>query len=224
MSPGERPSLRVVWEHTEREDVEEPGLFPVAPDLVEALVELCALEEALAVTSRLRTLSTQQEHPWGLASTDRCAGLVELANRWDDSAVGALERAAAGYDSLGLRFDAARSLLALGRAQRRHRKWGAARRTLERAEAAFDELGSPGWVEEVRAENVRVGARRPPPSGELTPAERRVAELAADGLANKEIAQALFVSVKTVEGHLSHVYVKLGVRSRAQLARRLSPG
>jgi DNA-binding NarL/FixJ family response regulator len=67
-----------------------------------------------------------------------------------------------------------------------------------------------------------VSARRPQPSGELTPAEWRVAELAGDGLANKEIAQALFVSVKTVEGHLSHVYAKLGVRSRAQLARRLS--
>jgi DNA-binding NarL/FixJ family response regulator len=83
-------------------------------------------------------------------------------------------------------------------------------------------MGSPGWVDEVGAELARVGARRPQPSGELTPAERRVAELAADGLANKEIGQALFVSVKTVEGHLSHVYAKLGVRSRAQLARRLS--
>ena len=136
----------------------------------------------------------------------------------------ALEQAAAEYDRLGLRFDAARSLLALGRAQRRHRKWGAARRTLEAAEAAFGELGSPGWAEEARAELSRVGARRPQPSGQLTPAERRVAELAADGLANKEIAQALFLSVKTVEGHLSHVYAKLGVRSRAKLARRLSQG
>jgi DNA-binding NarL/FixJ family response regulator len=85
-------------------------------------------------------------------------------------------------------------------------------------------MGSPGWVEETRAELARVGARRPQPEGELTPAERRVAELAADGLANKEIAQALFVSAKTVEGHLSHAYAKLGVRSRAQLARRLSAG
>ena len=51
-----------------------------------------------------------------------------------------------------------------------------------------------------------------------------MAELAAEGLANKEIAQTLFVSVKTVEGHLSHVYAKLGMRSRAQLARRLAQG
>ena len=69
-----------------------------------------------------------------------------------------------------------------------------------------------------------MGARKPPPAGELTPAERRVAELAAEGLANKEIARALVVTVSTVEFHLSKTYAKLGVRSRAQLAGRLSAG
>jgi DNA-binding CsgD family transcriptional regulator len=194
----------------------------VAPDLVEALVELGELEEARRVTRRLLMLSTRQEHPWGLASAKRCEGIVELASEYRAEAVAALDEAVGAYELLGLRFDAARSLLALGRAQRRHRKWGAARRSLERAEAAFAGLGSPGWIDETRAELARVSARRPQPSGELTPAERRVAELAGDGLANKEIARTLFVSVKTVEGHLSHVYAKLGVRSRAQLARRLS--
>ena len=71
-------------------------------------------------------------------------------------------------------------------------------------------------------ELARVGARRPPPAGELTAAQRRVVELAAEGLSNKEIASALFVTVHTVEVHLSHAYGKLGVRSRAQLAGRLS--
>ena len=215
-------SLGDVWAHTQRVGVEEPGVFPVAPDLVEALVELGELEEARRVTRRLLMLSTRQEHPWGLASAKRCEGIVELASEYRAEAVAALDEAVGAYELLGLRFDAARSLLALGRAQRRHRKWGAARRSLERAEAAFAGLGSPGWVDETRAELARVSARRPQPSGELTPAERRVAELAGDGLANKEIARTLFVSVKTVEGHLSHVYAKLGVRSRAQLARRLS--
>ena len=90
------------------------------------------------------------------------------------------------------------------------------------AEAAFDELGSPGWAEQARSELARVGARRPAPAGELTPTERRVAELAAEGLANKEIAQALFVTVSTVEVHLSNAYAKLGIRSRTQLAARLA--
>jgi DNA-binding CsgD family transcriptional regulator len=56
----------------------------------------------------------------------------------------------------------------------------------------------------------------------LTPSEQNVIDLAASGLSNKEIARQLFVSINTVEGHLSRAYVKLGVRSRAQLTRRLS--
>jgi DNA-binding CsgD family transcriptional regulator len=215
-------SLRSVWDHMAREGVEEPGAFPVAPELVEALVELGELGEARAVTDRLQELSQQQNHPWGLATTKRCDGVVGLASGFDEQAVEALEQAAADYETLGLRFDRARSLLVLGRAQRRHRKWAAARRSLERAAAAFDALGSPGWAVEAHSELARVGARRSQPTGELTPTERRVVELAADGLSNKEIAGALFVSVHTVEAHLTHAYAKLGIRSRTQLARRLS--
>ena len=218
-------ALRLVWEHTHREGVDDPGTFPVAPELVEALAELGELDEAGAVTDRLRMLAEDQEHPWGLVSAKRCDALVRLASQTDEeAAAAALEEAAATYAALGLRFDRARTLLLLGRAQRRRKKWAAARSALEQAAAAFEEIGSPGWVEESRSELARVGARRAPPAGELSPAERRVAELAAEGLANKEIARALFVSVKTVEGHLSHAYAKLGVRSRAQLARRLERG
>jgi DNA-binding CsgD family transcriptional regulator len=219
-------SLRAVWAHTQREGVDEPGAFPVVPELVEALVELGQLDEARAVTGCLRELAERQEHPWGLATAKRCDALVRLAaGRYDEEAAAELAQASADYEQLGLRFDRARSLLSLGRSQRRHRKWAAARRALEDAAAAFSEIGSPGWVEEVRSELARVGARRPQPAGELTPAERHVVELAADGLSNKEIARALFVTVKTVEAHLSHAYAKLGVRSRSQLARSLSaPG
>ena len=67
-----------------------------------------------------------------------------------------------------------------------------------------------------------MGGRRPQRDSELTPGERRVVELAANGASNKEIAQALFVSVHTVETHLTHAYAKLGVRSRGQLAGRLA--
>ena len=216
-------SLRAVWEHTEREGVEEPGVFPVAPDLVEALVELGELEEARAVTARLRALSEQQEHPWGLATARRGEALIRLAAQTDEDAAAAdLERAAVAYGDLGLRFDHARTLLLLGRAQRRRKKWAAARSALEQATAEFDEIGSPGWAEQARSELVRVGARRPAQAGALTPAEQRVAELAAEGLANKEIARTLFVSVHTVEVHLSHAYAKLGIRSRTQLAGRLA--
>jgi DNA-binding CsgD family transcriptional regulator len=214
-------SLAEVWDYMRREGVDEPGVFPVAPDLVEALAELGRVQEAQDVAGRLRTLSEEQEHPWGLASAKRCDALIGFASGSHDEAAKGLAEAAEDYGRLDLPFDRARSLLCLGRALRRLRKWGAARDSLERAAAEFDQLGSPGWADEARSELARVGGRRKQTSGELTPTERRVAELAADGLANKEIARSLFVSVRTVEVHLKNAYAKLGIRSRTQLARRL---
>jgi DNA-binding CsgD family transcriptional regulator len=214
-----------VWEHTVREGVADPGAFPVAPDLVEALVALGEHAEVAAVTNRLREVAEQQEHPWGRASAKRCDALVRLGQqqRYDEQAAASLEQAAKDYKRLGFRFDGPRSLLALGRTQRRFKKWAAARSSLERAAVAFDEIGSPGWAEEARSELARVGGRRRAAAGELTPSEQRVVELAVEGLSNKEIARELFVTVNTVEAHLSHAYTKLGVRSRAQLARARSP-
>ena len=214
--------LREVWRHTEAEGVSEPGVFPVAPELVEALAELGELEEARAVSARLGELAEDQDHPWGRASAARCEAVLALAGEsYDEDGAAALARAADAYEALGLRFDAARSQLALGRAGRRFKQWGLARGALERAAAVFDEIGSPGWAEQARSELARVGARRPTPTGELTETERRTAELAAAGMSNKEIARELFVTVHTVEVHLSRAYAKLGIRSRGQLASRL---
>jgi DNA-binding NarL/FixJ family response regulator len=216
-------SLRSVWEHTEREGITDPGVFPVAPELVEALVDLGLLEEARGVTERLRELAEQQQHPWGLAAAKRCASVVQLSSAaYDQEAARTLEQAATEYGELGLRFDRGRSLLSLGRAQRRARQWGAARSSLRDAASVFEQLGSGGWAELARSELDRIGARRPGATGELTASERRVVELAAGGSANKQIAQELHVTVHTVEKHLSHAYAKLGVSSRGQLAGRLS--
>ena len=215
--------LRPVWEHTVREGVEDPGMFPVAPELVEALVLAGELDEARTVVRRLRDLSERQEHPWGLATAKRCAAVIELAaDEYDEGRAAALHEAAEAYAELGLRFDHARTLLALGRAQRRRRKWRAARGSLERAVAAFEALGSPGWAGEARSQLERVGARGQRAAGELTPSEARVVALAAEGRSNKEIAGTLFVTVHTVEVHLSKAYRKLGVSSRGQLAARLA--
>ena len=215
--------LREVWQHGEREGVEEPGAFPVAPSLVEALSELGELDEARSVTRRLGTLARRQRHPWATAAAQQCEAVVRLvADREDDEAAAQLELAATRFGVLGLRFDGARATLLLGRFQRRRRKWAAARHALECAANAFDGLGSNGWADVARSELSRISGRRSGAAGELTEAERRVAELAAEGLANKEIAQTLFVSVHTIEAHLSKVYAKLGIRSRAQLAGRLA--
>jgi len=111
----------------------------------------------------------------------------------------------------------------LGRAQRRAKKRAVALESLEAARSGFEALGCPGWAAAAAAEAGRVSGRRAAPGGGLTPGERRVAELVAAGLSNKQVAAELYVSVATVEAHLSRAYAKLGVASRAQLARALGP-
>jgi DNA-binding CsgD family transcriptional regulator len=98
----------------------------------------------------------------------------------------------------------------------------AARKTLEQALAEFDALGASLWSERTRRELGRISGRGPS-QGELTATERRVAALVAEGMTNREVAAALYVTPRTVEGTLSRVYAKLGVRSRTELARRLAP-
>jgi len=213
--------LGVVWEHTLREQVDEPGAFPVAGDLVEALVQCDEHEGARAVTERLSLLAARQRHPWASVTARRCSAVLLLAGEYEQEAADGLASAADGYERLGLRYEQARSLLALGHEQRRANKRGAARDSLARAREVFDQLGCSGWSERAAEELGRVSGRRGA-DDELTVSERRVVELAAQGMSNKEIASRLHVTVYTVEAHLSHAYPKLGVRSRAQLAARLA--
>ena len=119
-------------------------------------------------------------------------------------------------------FEEARTLLVLGATRRRARMKRPAREALEQALAIFDELGARLWAEKARAELARIGGRRAPATGELTPTEQRIAALAAEGRSNKEIATALFVTPKTVGTQLSRIYRKVGVHSRTELARRMS--
>lgn len=220
--PGAVDQLGAVWEHTESQGVLDPGAFPVAPDLVEALVEGGDLERARSVTDRLSAQARDQQHPWALAGARRCTALIASGAAYDTEAGDELAAVARAYADLGLAHEEARTLLAWGRAARRARKWGAARDALERAVHGFEATGSPGWAAEARSELSRVGARRPTSPGLLTATERRVAALAVDGLANKEIARSLVVTVNTVEFHLRNVYAKLGIRSRMQLAARVA--
>jgi DNA-binding NarL/FixJ family response regulator len=118
-------------------------------------------------------------------------------------------------------FERARTLLCLGAVRRQAQQKKAAREALEQALATFDELGARLWAERAHAELRRVSGRRPADE-ELTETERRVAELAAHGRTNKEIAAELFMGVSTVESHLSRVYRKLGIRSRSGLGPELA--
>ena len=107
-----------------------------------------------------------------------------------------------------------------GRLHRRLKQKRAAAEALREALEIFERLGSPPWTERTRHELGRVGLRRAP-RGDLTDSERRVAELAAAGRTNREIAQALFISPKTVEANLARVYRKLAIASRAELGARM---
>jgi DNA-binding CsgD family transcriptional regulator len=118
-------------------------------------------------------------------------------------------------------FERGRALLVLGLVSRRAKRRRAAREALEGAVSVFDTLPAPLWAQRARAELERIGGRRGP-AGELTPSERRVADLVLAGRTNREIATELFITVHTVEKTLTRAYRKLGVRSRTELARRLA--
>jgi len=105
----------------------------------------------------------------------------------------------------------------LGQLQRRQRQREAASVTLREALAAFEDLGTPLWAERARAELNRASGTRT--RAELTASEQRVAELAATGMSNRDMAAALFISPKTVEANLSRIYRKLNIHSRAELGR-----
>jgi DNA-binding CsgD family transcriptional regulator len=199
----------------------EPSIYGELPNAIEALVELAELEEARRLLADLQDRLSRIQSPWGEASAGRCEGLILAADGDLAAAVPALERAVTVHERLPQPFDLARTLLALGAIQRRTRKRGAARETLDRALALFDELGAALWAEKARSELARIGGRTPA-GDELTPTERRIAELVARGKTNKEVAAQLFLAPRTVEGHLTRIYEKLGVRSRAELAHRLS--
>jgi DNA-binding NarL/FixJ family response regulator len=116
-----------------------------------------------------------------------------------------------------LPFERARVLLLLGRVQRRATHKRAARATLEQAVASFDRLGARRWADNARDELARIGGRAPA-RGTLSETERQVVALVTQGLSNKEVASALFVTPKAIEANLSRVFAKTGVRSRSELA------
>ncbi len=197
-----------------------PGVRPVYADAIETRIAVGDLDVAHLV-ERLESRGRELDYPWALATAARCRGLL-LAARGDlEAAIAELERALGEHERSPQPLERARTLLALGASQRRARRRGQARATLTAALELFDSLGAPLWAEKASAELARFGGRTRG-SSELTPTEQRVVELVAQSLSNKEVAAALYVTVRTVEAHLSKAYAKLGVRSRAELIGRLA--
>jgi DNA-binding CsgD family transcriptional regulator len=170
---------------------------------------------------------------------------LALARRWGDPrtigdalrVLGLVEGGPAGLELLReavdvlagsqARLDHARALVDLGAALRRANRRSAARQRLQEGGDLARHIGALGLARRANDEITATGARprKVLQTGldALTASERRVAHLAADGMSNKEIAQTLFVTIKTVEVHLSHAYRKLQISSRAQLNKALTP-
>jgi DNA-binding CsgD family transcriptional regulator len=191
------------------------------PERIEALLALGPTEAAIALLEPWEAEARGLDLAWPLAEATRCRGFLAAARGDIEEATALLERAAAEHEAVGDPLGCARAQLALGAVQRRARQKRAAREAIEAAVAGFDDLGAAGWADKARAELGQIGGRRRTEG--LTPAETRVATLVAEGRTNREVAAALFLGERTVESHLSHVYAKLGVRSRTELARVLGP-
>lgn len=202
--------------------VVEPGVVRFMPDEIEALIGLGQFDAAQRLLSLLEERALALDRVSMRAAAARSRALLTAARGSFDAARAAIAEALAQHERLDEPFELGRTLLAQGAIERRGLRRAAARAALTRAREIFDGLGAPLWSERAASELARIPGRGPA-SPELTEAERRVATLAAEGLANKEIAARLYVTVRTVEAHLSKAYAKLGLRSRAQLAARLGP-
>jgi DNA-binding CsgD family transcriptional regulator len=187
-------------------------------DHVEAVVGLGDVERARRHLARFEERAARSPRLWTEQALPRVQALIAAAEGDPAGVLAILEQAPVVEQ---LPFEHARNLLVQGSLQRRLKQKRAAADTLEQALETFDRLGSPDWARRTRDELSRVGLRRGDPY-ELTETERRVAELVASGMTNREVAQAAFVSPKTVEANLARVYRKLGIHSRAELGAAMS--
>jgi DNA-binding CsgD family transcriptional regulator len=211
LQPPQRSTVAGLWH------------VPISHDFlvtaIEALASAGDHDGARCLLDALEERAERMDSSWERATRARCRGLLRSAEGDREGAYSAFEEAL--HEQLEAPLDRARALLALGTVQRRANQKRAARASLEAAVTGFDELGARLWAERARGELTRIGGRAPAGDA-VTPTERRVAELAAKGLSNKEIASALVVTVKAVEANLTRIYSKLGVRSRTELTRLLN--
>jgi DNA-binding CsgD family transcriptional regulator len=203
------------WRHPD-------GLRAVA-DAIEALMLLGRLDEAEALLHWFdRDEVRRPDRASSAALLERCRGLLLAAAGDADAAAGVLEAAVELHTRVPDLFAHARTLLVLGEAQRRARRIGAARRSLDAALTVFEDLGARLWAERARQARSRVGGRQP--ARGPTETQRRIIELVAAGRTNREVADALFMSPHTVDSHLRQIYRERGVRSRTELARQVAAG
>ena len=211
--------------------VREPCVIPVHGDAIEARIGIGDLDGAAVLLAEFEELARASGRSWAVATVARCRASLLVASigsgapraeleRLADEALTHIDEALDLHERTESPFDRGRALLAGGAIQRRARRRRAARETLREALAIFEALGTPLWAAKARAEVARIGGRTPA-GDDLTPTERRIAELVAEGKTNREVAAILVIAERTVESVLTQIYRKLGVRSRTELVHKL---
>jgi DNA-binding NarL/FixJ family response regulator len=198
-----------------------PAVIRSDADHIEALIitgELSRAEHRLAVFHH----QVQRTHsPWATVTELRCRGLLHAATGRNDAASDALRAAAASRASVPDPLEQGRTLLAQGELLRRTGHRSDACGVLTQAHDLLRSAGAEAWAVKAAAELDRARSRGRSAAPGLTPMERRISQLVADGKPNKEIAAVTYLSPKTVEAHLSSIYRKLGLRSRTELTARV---
>jgi DNA-binding CsgD family transcriptional regulator len=221
-----RVSLDRIRQIEEAHGISDPTVNRWQPELVSALVALGSLEEAGSVLRQARHALDGRTGTDGVsAQLDRAEAELLCATGDLDGAAHLLDRAVKVGADLGMRVELGRALVSRAHVDRRARRAAAARTTLEAAEAVFADLHAEPWLTQVRAELAPGPAAVPgdPMLSRLTDTEARIAQLVCQGSSNRQIAERLHLSVKTVEAALTRIYRKLDVRSRTQLATLLVP-
>jgi DNA-binding CsgD family transcriptional regulator len=216
-----RPAAALEHHRAQAQAMRSRGIADVdlspAPELVEALLRLGREQEAATVADDFATQAAAKGQPWALARAARCRGLMADTRGLERC----FEEALALHKQTPDVFETARTHLAYGARLRRARKRVRAREQLRAAIEIFEGLGAQPWLEQASAELAATGEtarlRDVSTLDELTPQELRIARLLAGGKTTREAAAAIFVSPKTVEYHLGHVYRKLGIHSREKL-------
>lgn len=192
------------------------------PDTAEAMIGLGSVDQAEPLIEALERNGQRLDRAWMLAAACRCRAML-LAARGDLAAAADRAQASLEYNErVDMPFERARTLLLIGRLQRRLRRTSSAQATLAEALEIFERLGARLWADQTRIELARRAGRPRVPG--LTPTEQRVADLAVAGATNHAIASTLFITRKTVEVNLSRVYRKLGVHSRVELYQVMNDG
>jgi DNA-binding CsgD family transcriptional regulator len=195
----------------------EPGCIPIHIDALEARVLVGDFGDAQASVDRWSDLGHRLRRPSILASAYRARGLLVGRSENHRDAVSYFERALELSSDVELPIERARTLLAAGVAYRRMKQRSRARAALLDALHIFQRTPAMLWAARTQAELARIGGRTAS-RDQLTPSEAKVAQLVAQGYSNREVAESLFITVRTVESNLTRIYRKLNVRSRAQLA------